>query len=119
MGPRAFALFDDVLPTLRDLLVWGLRLGVIPDWRRGLAHFCDALGIGPYVDAVVASAEVGFEKPDPRLLEAAQVRLGVPADETLHVGDSALDVEGAGAAGCAAVLLARGGEPPARGPWCG
>jgi putative hydrolase of the HAD superfamily len=86
-----------------------MRLAIISDWQKGLPYFCEELGI--YFDTVVASADTGFQKPDPRLFEAARARLGVAAQETLHVGDSAEDVQGARAAGFAAVLLARQGRP--------
>ncbi|MFQ5504644.1 MAG: HAD family hydrolase [Planctomycetota bacterium] len=113
MGPQAFSLFEDALPLLRSLRARGLALGIVSDWQRGLSHFVDELGIGACVDVVVASAEAGCAKPDPRLFELARERLGVSASEILHVGDSLEDVEGAQAAGFRAALLVRSGEPPA------
>jgi putative hydrolase of the HAD superfamily len=111
MGPTAFALFDDSLDVLRQLTEAGLRLGIVSDWQKGLAHFCHELGLSSFFDVIVASAEVGCEKPDPRLFEAARVQLNVPAEEILHVGDSAVDVQGAHAAGFAAALLVRSADP--------
>ena len=112
MGPECLALFDDALPVLDSVRERGLRVGVISDWQRGLAHFCQELGIAGYLDLVVCSAEVGYEKPDPRLFEVVPERLGIAAGEILHVGDSGADVEGAEAAGFSAVLLVRGEVPP-------
>jgi FMN phosphatase YigB (HAD superfamily) len=112
MGPTAFTLFDDSLEVLGQLKQAGLRLGLISDWQKGLAHFCHALGLSSSLDVIVASAEVGCEKPEPRLFEAARERLNVPAEEVLHVGDRAVDVEGARAAGFAAILLVRSGDMP-------
>jgi 2-haloalkanoic acid dehalogenase type II len=111
MGPACFAVFDDVLPALDKLKASGRRLAIISDWQKGLAHFCEELGLAPYFDAIVVSAEVGYEKPDPRVFEVAAARLGLPAGEILHVGDHLVDVEGARAAGFAAALLARSGDP--------
>jgi HAD superfamily hydrolase (TIGR01509 family) len=111
MGPNAFAVFDEVRPALSRLKEAGLRLGVISDWQKGLTHFCHELGIGMYLDVVVASGEVGYQKPDPRLFEIARERMGIgAAAEILHVGDQVEDVEGAKAAGFAAVFLVRSGE---------
>ena len=113
MGPNCFAVFDESLQVLRGLKETGLRLGVISDWQKGLTHFCDELGIGAYLDVVVASGEVGYQKPDPRLFEIARERMRIAGHEILHVGDRVEDVEGAAAAGFSAALLVRGGEPAA------
>ncbi len=109
MGPESFVLFDDVLDTLRALRRAAVRVGVVSDWQKGLLHFCAELGIADLFDAVVASSEVGFQKPDPRLFAVAQRKLGVSPDEILHVGDTAADIEGAGAAGFSALLIDRSG----------
>lgn len=114
MGSACLALFEDSLPVLRELKENGVRVGVISDWQQGLVHFCDELGMGKYLDAVVASADVGYQKPDERLFEAARRRLGVAAHEILHVGDRVEDVDGAEAAGFSAVLLDRQGTLPRR-----
>ncbi len=109
MGPTCLALFAEVPSVLRSLKKNGLRLGVISDWQKGLAYFCDELGISAYLDFVVASAEVGFQKPDPRLFDIACERMGMAAEHILHVGDRIVDVEGARAAGFWAALLVRSG----------
>jgi putative hydrolase of the HAD superfamily len=61
-------------------------------------------GPGVPVDAVLDSAIVGFDKPDPRLFRAALDRVGVDAAHAVHVGDTVpADVRGAQAAGIRAV----------------
>ncbi len=115
MGPNSFALFGDSLQILRTLREAGFRLGVISDWQRGLAYFCEELGIGTFLDVVVASGELGFQKPDRRLFDVACERIGVSSREILHVGDLALDIEGAQAAGFSVVLLVRSGESMVEG----
>ena len=112
MGPNCFAVFAESLQVLLELKEAGFRLGVISDWQKGLAHFCEELGIGRYLDVVVASGEVGCTKPDPRLFETARERMRLAAQEILHVGDQAEDIEGAHAVGFSAVLLVRGGGRP-------
>ncbi|MFO1412465.1 MAG: HAD family hydrolase [Burkholderiales bacterium] len=69
-------------------------------------------GFAPHVAALVTSEEVGAAKPDGRIFAAALARVGCAANEAVMVGDSWVhDVEGAQAAGIAAVWLARdGGE---------
>ncbi len=113
MGPNCFAVFDECLQVLRELRTAGFRLGVVSDWQKGLAHFCQELGIGTYLDVVIASGEVSFQKPDPRLFEIACERMRISAHEILHVGDRIVDIEGAHAAGFAVALLARRGESTA------
>jgi putative hydrolase of the HAD superfamily len=59
----------------------------------------------PLFDAVVVSSETGWAKPSPRIYGAALAALGVAPREALMVGDRMLeDVEGAQAAGLAALL---------------
>jgi HAD superfamily hydrolase (TIGR01549 family) len=63
--------------------------------------FC---GLASYVDALVASEDVGVSKPDPRIFEIALERVGASAPEAVMVGDSwANDVAGAHAVGIRAI----------------
>ena len=59
MGPNCFALYEESLQVLRELREAGFRLGVVSDWQKGLGVFCQELGLGTYLDVVVASDEVG------------------------------------------------------------
>lgn len=55
--------------------------------------------------SVVTSCETGWPKPDPRIFWEAARRLGADPAGLLHVGDRwELDIKGARAAGCGAVL---------------
>lgn len=113
-GPEAFELFDDVLEVMQELRARGLKLAVISDWQAGLKPFCEELGLAGLLDSVIASADVGFEKPDRRLFDVARAQLDVPAEAILHVGDQAVDVDGAHAAGFRALRIDRagGGDSP-------
>ncbi len=65
------------------------------------------LGIDGYFEKVYSSADVSWEKPNPRIYQAALAGMGVSAGVVM-IGDSlAADVRGAHAAGLCAVL-ARG-----------
>ncbi len=67
-------------------------------------------GLAPYVAALVTSEEIGAAKPDGRIFAAALDRVGCAACDAVMVGDSwTHDVEGARAAGIAAVWLDRDG----------
>jgi putative hydrolase of the HAD superfamily len=70
----------------------------------------ERIGLAPYLDGVVTSAEVGARKPDPAIFERALGLAGVPASVALHVGDTLVeDVAGAQNAGIEPVLIVRDG----------
>jgi putative hydrolase of the HAD superfamily len=85
--------------TIRALTKRGLRLAVVANWDCGLHRILAELGLAPLFDAVVASADIGVEKPDPQIFRVALDRLGVDASRALHVGDEPVDEQGARAAG--------------------
>jgi putative hydrolase of the HAD superfamily len=114
-GPDAWLLAEDAHDTLRTLRARGLALGILSNFDGRLGDVLAGLGVTPLVDAVVPSGTHDFAKPDPRLFRAAAALLGAPPGALLHVGDDVeLDVRGALAAGCRALLLARegGAAPP-------
>lgn len=64
------------------------------------------IGLFDLVDVIVDSAEVGFEKPDRRLFDAALGMAGAEHSRAIHVGDIYhIDVAGARAAGLTPVLV--------------
>ena len=72
----------------------------------------EALGLAHLFQFMVTATEVGFQKPDPRIFEAAMRRAGRTRDEFAHVGDSlAGDVAGAKAAGARAIWFNPAGVP--------
>jgi HAD superfamily hydrolase (TIGR01549 family) len=108
VGPDHLTLFPDVHEGLRRLRDAGLRVVVVSNWHTGLTGFCRSLGLETYFESVVASADVGFAKPDARIFSHACNLLALPPDQVLHVGDSATDdVAGAKSAGLRALLLQR------------
>jgi putative hydrolase of the HAD superfamily len=93
-------------PALAALRRLGLRVAVVSNSDGTVAALLDRLGLAGSVDAVVDSAVVGVEKPDPRIFRHAAAALGVPPAEAVHVGDLySVDVVGARAAGAEAILL--------------
>jgi putative hydrolase of the HAD superfamily len=94
----------------------GQRIIVVSNWDCSLGAVMQRVGLEPWLDGVVTSAEVGAEKPSPVIFERALALAGCAAEQALHVGDSlAEDVQGARAAGVAALLLARDGRPAPAG----
>jgi FMN phosphatase YigB (HAD superfamily) len=90
-----------VVPALEKLRRAGLELACVSDWDAGIGEQLDRAGLTGFLSAVVSSAEVGAEKPDPRVFAHAVEQLGVRPERTLHVGDDEADQAGAAAAGFA------------------
>ena len=103
-----FALFDDVISTLRKLKERRLILGLLTNATKDLISVHHKLGLGPYLDFVVTSEEAGGDKPQPPIFLAALERAGVSAAEAVHVGDQyKIDIVGARGVGINPILLDR------------
>lgn len=108
IGPSGFDVFPDALEALAALQARGIPLAVVSNWQSGLSHFCTELGLSPFFEHVLSSADVGIEKPDARIFLDACDRLGTSPEHTLHVGDTHFDdYVGATSAGLQAVLIDR------------
>lgn len=111
--PKDFVPFDDVIPTLARLHDQGYKLGVLSNLRRDMSELCERLGLAPYLDFCISSAEAGAEKPYADIFLAALKRVTVTPGEVVHVGDQhRSDVLGARAVGIHPVLIDRGGWYP-------
>jgi putative hydrolase of the HAD superfamily len=58
-------------------------------------------------DTILVSDAVGVKKPHPGIFEQALREMGLTAAETIHVGDSQEDIEGASGAGIRPVWIDR------------
>lgn len=96
-----FRPLDGVADALGVLRGAGLALACVSDWDVGIGRQLGRAGLGPFLDVVVSSAEIGAKKPDPRVFRAALERLGVAPERALHTGDGEGDRAGALAAGLA------------------
>jgi putative hydrolase of the HAD superfamily len=106
-----FFLYEDVPPVLSELAGRGLKIGLISNSHRCLASFQQHFELHGLIAAAVSSSEHGFLKPHPSIFEAALQLVGVPARESLMVGDSMThDIDGALGVGMRGVLVRRG-EP--------
>lgn len=84
----------------------GLRLAVVSNSNGTVGDILRMVGLAGYLDAIMDSGLVGVEKPHPKIFETAAAAVGVRTDEAVHVGDLySVDVVGARAAGCRAILL--------------
>jgi putative hydrolase of the HAD superfamily len=109
-----FTPYADAGPALEALRAGGHRLAIVSNWDCSLEEWLQPSGLAELVDGVVTSAATGAAKPDRAIFDRALELLGTEPEGAVHVGDSLeKDVEGARAAGIRAVLVARGGDPPA------
>jgi HAD superfamily hydrolase (TIGR01549 family) len=93
----------------------GLRAAVISNSNGSIQSILSTLGLLEHLDFVLDSAEVGVEKPNPKIFQLALRRAGVAPTDAAYVGDLySVDVRGARAAGMRAVLLDPGGHWGAR-----
>jgi putative hydrolase of the HAD superfamily len=108
-APEAWRIYDDVPPVLERLAAGGFRLAVVSNWDERLRGLLQRLGLDSPFEAIVVSCEVGCRKPDRDIFAEAARRLGLPAGQILHIGDSVeMDLLGARNAGFKALQIDRG-----------
>jgi putative hydrolase of the HAD superfamily len=107
----AWTLLPDALPCLDELRrrIPGVRFGVITNGDLGFQTAkMDAVGLSEHIEHVIASAQVGFTKPDPRIFLLACGVSGVTPASAVYVGDRLrTDAIGARDAGLTGVWLDR------------
>lgn len=93
-------LFEDTLPTLRQLKEQGIRIGIISTKHRcRIQNFLQQHLPDNYFDIIVGGEDVSLPKPNPEGLLFAIHQLGVLPAKTMYVGDSTVDAETAANAG--------------------
>jgi len=117
---KAFAensvhLWEDSLPTLRELRARGLRTAIVSNCDHSTRPIVDELGLEREADAVVLSFEVGVAKPDPGIYQAALDALAARPEEAVFVDDQAAYCDGAEAIGIRSFLILRDDADPAEG----
>ena len=105
---------DRAAETLEILRERGYRVACISNADGRVRALLEAAGLLAHLEFVVDSAEVGVEKPDPRIFRAAAQRLALEPSACVYVGDIyEIDVAGAAGAGMKPILI---GDGPAAGP---
>ena len=100
--------YSDTLPALEELKKQSLTLGLISNVAQDMESTYTDLGLQPYLDYKVTSAEVGYDKPRPEIFMAALNKAQVKPEESIYVGDQYdLDIVGARGVGIKAMLIDR------------
>jgi 2-phosphoglycolate phosphatase len=104
-------LLPGALETLTTLKQHGLRVAICSNKPSVFTReLLDYLKIAPLVDVVLGPDDVPQPKPAPDMLLAALERLHVSAAEAIYVGDMAIDVQVARAAGIAVCVVPTGSD---------
>ncbi|WP_311202722.1 HAD family hydrolase [Actinophytocola gossypii] len=105
----SWRLFEDAVPCLDWLRAAGLKLAAVTNASGAHQRTkLERLGISRFFDTVLIAGELGAAKPDPVIFHTACALMGVPPEETLHVGDLLeADAVGARDAGLHGVWLNR------------
>jgi putative hydrolase of the HAD superfamily len=108
---RGWQLFPDAIPALSRLRNAGWQLTILSNHIPELPALSNGLGLADYIQTVVSSAAIGYEKPHPEAFMAAVRASGYPR-QLWMVGDSPVaDIDGAQAAGIPAILVRRRADP--------
>jgi putative hydrolase of the HAD superfamily len=102
--------FEDTVPALIELRERGLVVGLVSNLDTTLDRFCPDFDLASHLDFVIVSHEVGFEKPQIQIFEAALEQAGAEASASIMVGDQYhSDMVGAMRAGIKPLWLDRDG----------
>ncbi|CAK9227961.1 unnamed protein product [Sphagnum troendelagicum] len=102
---NAWKVADGAVDALEHLRTAGVKLAVVSNFDSRLRPVLQDLQVYTLFDAVIISAEVGYEKPAQEIFEAALNQLGAEAMDAVHVGDDLVnDKQGANRAGIDAWL---------------
>ncbi len=105
---KKWAVFADVVPALRAIKRMKIPTAILANWNIHLKELVEEVGIESYFDRVHSSAELGMEKPDPRVFRRVVGTLGASPARTVYVGNEyETDVVGSREAGLVPVLVDR------------
>lgn len=106
---RDSGLYPGASATLAALVAKGISLGCVTNKpHRFVRPLLEALGLGQCFAVLVGGDSTPYLKPDPSPVRAALAELGVPASQSLLVGDSHVDMAAGQAAGVATVAVSYG-----------
>lgn len=91
-------------PHVNEVVEWlhgqGIAMGIVTTKNRpSTLMTLEKFDLAPYMSAVVAVSDVVHPKPHPEPVLKAMEQLGCKPETTLMVGDSAVDIQSAKAAG--------------------
>ena len=110
--------YPEVCQTLEKLNVLDVKLSILSNGTSDmLLSACASAGIDQLLDFVVSVEEVGVFKPDRRVYELVNAKMGYQTRETLFVSSNGWDIVGAAKFGFSTVWINRNKKPVERLPW--
>jgi len=108
--PAEWELFPETVDALEALREDGWKLAIVSNAVPELRRTVEGLGLAQYFDAVISSAQVGYEKGHPEIFRIALRALGIteldPEAPVWMVGDNVeADIAAAGRLGLGTVLV--------------
>lgn len=97
---------EDTVQVLRELHAAGIRLVALTNWSKEL--FPVALNQFAFLDLfedIIVSGQEGVAKPDPRIFEILQKRIGVALADCIFIDDSLSNVKAAEKSGMDTILF--------------
>jgi phosphoglycolate phosphatase len=88
-----------LLETLSMLRDRGIFTAINTNRTTSMPHLMKRFNLSGYFDVVITALDVGRPKPDPESMGRILQTLDIPADETLYVGDSTIDLQTAESSG--------------------
>lgn len=100
-----FILYDDAIDTLSYFKERGYQNIILSNHIPELPEIVEQLGLSLYLSGCISSANVGYEKPNPKIFYYALEKYNYPK-ETWMIGDSVVaDIIGAKTVGMKSVLV--------------
>jgi putative hydrolase of the HAD superfamily len=103
--PASYRVLADATPALEAMRSAGWRNVILSNHGPELPTIVEQLSIGPFIDHVFSSALTGFEKPNPQAFKTALAAIGYPHNVYMIGDNPTADIDGATAAGIAAILV--------------
>ncbi len=89
--PPCVVLHDDAIRTMEALHAMGLKTAILTNGEQSYQYSkIEHTELPAHMDDILASREVGVEKPDPKPFLASCERLGIQPEEAIYVGDNPL-----------------------------
>ena len=110
--------YPEVGQILKELNLLNINLAILSNGTlEMLLSACSSTGINKYFDFIVSVDEVGIFKPDKRVYELVDSKMGYKTNEVLFVSSNGWDIVGATKYGFSTVWVNRGKKPVERLPW--